>query len=531
MPNGSLKQSLAFLPPVLFVLFIIAFSVFFNMSVIDIRFQELDKTLYRIAHQQDLNKSLNMLAKYSIIKRRMERGYEDSADYAVESKVMAVIASDFLKDEPRNLSAWNYLNPIVRIGMNLLRVIMGKSQMAETEKIKDNQELEVAYFYERNRRYDKALSMYVSILKAKKHSSDIEAYIILHKGFCESMNGDMEKARASYEDVIARFADTEAAVTAWTLLDFINKVDDELTEIRKNQAPTIAYGKQLYLLMDYKNAITVFSEIEKSAKDPRVLSEAVFLKGRCHEELGEAALAVDNYRRLLNDYPETKWATEANRRVYILGEFYERDKQITQIAMARLQKYRDANFFDELNTFSGIMGEESKTTDKERVAQRASVRKALTKSDADVLDIIEKLDLSGEKAAEKEAVQAQKQQAEEFQQARKEMQKERLDVNAHPLRKPSFIGREIESKAKPLQGIYNAMLKRGADFSGALRVSFLIETDGKTSHVAIDPESDIQNDEFRDKVLTMVKSWSFPAIEPEYGPQKVTYPVVFKKSE
>jgi TonB family protein len=531
MSDGMLKKTVSLMPPVLVVLAILLVSVFFNMSVIDIRFQELDKTLYRIAHQQDINKSLNMLAKYSIIKRRMERGYEDSADYSVESKVMAVIASEFLKDDPRKLSAWNYFNPVVRISINVLRLLMGKAQIAETENIKDNQELEVAYFYERNRRYDKALSMYVSILKAKKHTPETESYILLHKGFCESMNGDLEKARVSYEDIIARFADTEASITAWKLLDFINKVDDELTVTRQSKDLSIGYAKKLYLLMDYKNAITVFSEVEKTAKDSGVIAEAVFLKGRCHEELGEAALAVDNYRRLLKEYPDTKWAMEANRRVYILGEFYERDKQITQIAMARLQKYRDANFFDELNTFSGIMGDESKATDKERVAQRESVRKALNKSDADVLDIIEKLDLSGEKAAEKEeAEQAQKQKAEAFKRAQKDMQKERLDVNAHPLRKPSFIGREIESKAKPLQGAYNLMLKR-TDFSGTLRVSFLIEADGKTSNVAIDPESEITNQEFREKVLSTVKTWTFPGIEPEYGPQKVTYPMVFKKSE
>lgn len=533
------KISLAFLPPLLLVLAIVTFSVLFNLSIIDIRFQELDKTLYKIAHQQDLNKSLNMLAKYSIIKRRMERGAETSEDYTVESKVMAVISGDYFKEEPRQLNRWNYIHPIARIGINAIRLLMGKSVQAEAEADKENKELEVAYFYERNRRYDKALEMYDNILKAKKHTPETESYIILHKGFCESMVGDLGKARDSYEDIIKRFPESEATVVAWRLLDFINTVDDELGEAKKGKAVTLPYAKKLYLLMDYKNAITVFSELENSLKEKSdagskaQIAEAVFLKARSHEEMGESGLAIENYRQLLKDYGDTPWALEANRRIFILGEFYERDKEITKIALARLKKYQDDNFFDELNSYSGII-EDNKVSEEARLKQREMVRKEISKADGDVLDAIEKLDLSGEMAAEQEmkaAEEAQKIEALKQAQA-KVMEKEMLDVNAHPLRKPSFIGREIKKKAVMLTTIYNQMLKKGADFSGTLKLVFSIESSGKTVNVAIDEESDIQDEEFREKVIQNVQTWIFPAIEEEYKtPQRVNYPIVFKKNE
>lgn len=526
------NSGFSLLPPILFVVLILGLSVLFNMSIIDVRMQELDKTLTRVSRQQDLNKSLNMLAKYSIIKRRMERGYEDADDYTIESKVMAVIASDFLKDQPRKLSTWNYIYPVVKISINAIRLLMGKSIVNETGNETDNRELEVAYFYERNRRYEKALDIYGSIIKAKKHTPEGEAYIILHQGFCQSMIGDLNKARASYEAIISRFPDSETAAVAWKLLEFINTVDDELQVTRGKVEATLEYGKRLYLLMDYKNAITVFSEIERKGGTDDRTAEAIFLKARCYEELGEVSMAVEDYKKVIKNKVAERWAKEANRRIFILGEFYERDKEITRIAMDRLKEYRDENFFDELNTFSGVMGEETKVTDELRVKQREQVRQALTEKDVDVLSIIDKLDLSGEEAAKKE-VEEQQQAAVEAKLKAKEMELKHqvLDVSLHPQRKPSFIAREIQKRCIPLQSLYNTRLKRGDDFSGTLKLVFSIEASGKTGNVQITEDSDIMTRQFRDEVLEQVGRWEFPAIEDKYGPQKVTYPIEFKKRD
>ncbi|OGJ90906.1 MAG: hypothetical protein A2268_09695 [Candidatus Raymondbacteria bacterium RifOxyA12_full_50_37] len=526
LKTSNLKWSL--IPPVLLIVTIISFSVLFNMSIIDVRFQELDKILYEVSHQQDLNNSLNMLAKYSIIKRRMERGSDNTEDYAVESKVMAIIAGDFLRDKPQEKSAWNHVYPVVRIGVNAIRLFMGKEIINETRVETDDKELEVAYFYERNRKYKKALDIYLSILKARKHSPQKESYIILHKGFCESMNGEFDKARSSYEEIIGRFPDSETAMVSWKLLDFLNTMDDSLKVIQKEGIRNIQYGKKLYLLMDYKNAIAVFADIEKKSRSDNDFAEVAFLKGRCHEELGENGLAIENYKTAIEKAPISSWAKDANRRILIIGEFYERDKQISQIAFNRLKEYRDENFFDELSTFSDIM-EESKATDKIRLQEREEVKKALSKGDMDVLSLIQNIDLSGEKAAQEEVKAAEKALA--LKVSKKEVAQEVLDVNMHPLRKPSFIQREIMKKIPPLKAMYNTILKRGADFQGTLKVSFAIEASGAVSHVRIEEDSDIQDAEFQRKILELVRAWTFPQIEDKYPSQTITYPIVFKKAE
>jgi tetratricopeptide (TPR) repeat protein len=348
------------------------------------------------------------------------------------------------------------------------------------------------------------------------------AYIILHKGFCESMLGNIDESRTSYEIIIARFPDSETAMVAWKLLEFINKLDDELKAAREApEVNSMAYGKRLYLLMDYKNAITVFTNLEKRRQ--ALAPEALFLKGRCHEELGESALALENYRKILSKYGRSTWAKEANRRMYILGQFYERDKEITELALKRLEEYRDERFFKELSSFTGIL-KETKVTDDLRIKQRKTVREALNKQNVDVLELIENIDLTGAKAAkEAEALEVKQRKT-------KDLNAGKLDPNMHPLRKPSFIAREITRKCVPLQSTYNRMLRSEKPFAGTLRLVFYIESNGRTSKVQISRDSDVLNQKFNAFVLEQVRDWRFPKIENRYLPLKVTYPILFTKN-
>ncbi|MBL8026272.1 MAG: TonB family protein [Fibrobacteres bacterium] len=526
----------AIIIPLLILTGIVVFTVLFNLSVIDIRYQELDSSLYKVAYQQDLNKSLSMLSKVSILKRRLETGSESAEEYALESKIMAVIGSDLLKESADKPSKWSYMRPVARVGMNGIRLLMGKGISSDDEKSKqDNKELEVAYFYERNRRYDKSLEMYKAILKAKKHSADMVAVIELHKGFCEAMSGDFTTARKTFEDVIAQNPDSETATVAWRLLDFMNTMDDERAAMSETGETSLEYGKKLYLLMEYRKAISVLADFATKSKNVTELAEAVFLKGRSHEELGDPAMAIDAYREVISKYGNSTFAQEANRRIYILGEFYERDKDITNIALQRLKEYKDESFFDELNTYSEIV-EESKVTDEARLKQREEVRKAIS-GNGDVLDVIDRLDLSGEKAVA-ESVKAEESRMAKAEDIRKTedakakiIEADKLDVNEHPMRKPSYLGREIKRRAVVLQNIYNGMLKRGEDFGGTIKLQFYIERDGTVTRTQIDPTSSLTNQQFKDKVTEQVQNWQFPAIEDGYGAQKVTYPITFQKTE
>ncbi len=535
--NKQGKSFFSFIWPFLILATIIAVTVMFNLAVIDLRYQELDNTLYKIAYQQDINKSLSMLSKVSILKRRLEKGTETAEEYALESKIMAVISSDLLTQPNTVESKFQYMRPVARLGLNAIRLVMGKSIESEVGKEEDNKELEVAYFYERNRRYDKALEMYAAILKAKKHTPVMRAVIELHKGFCEGMLADFTSARRSLEGVIAENPNSDEAAVAWRLIDFMNTIDDERTaSYAAGSSTTLEYGKKLYLLMDYRKAIAVFAELSAKLKVTDELAEALFLKGRSHEELGDPYLAIEAYREVISKYGRSSFAQEANRRIYILGEFYERDKEITNIALTKLKEYRDEGFFDELSTYSGIV-EESKITDDVRLKQREEVKKAIAGRGGDVLDVIDKLDLSGEKAVaeslkvEEERLAKASLKKKKEQAAADEIEKSALDVNEHPMRRPSYLGREIKRRAVVLQNIYNGMLKRGEDFSGTIKFQFYIERDGSVTRVTIDPSSDLVNATFNQRALEQVQQWKFPAIEEGYPAQKVIYPIIFQKGD
>ena len=77
-------------------------------------------------------------------------------------KDIKIVANDFLKEPTRKLNTLNYIYPVVKIGIKVIRFCMGKENVNEKELDHDNKELEVAYFYERNRRYEKSKEIYKS---------------------------------------------------------------------------------------------------------------------------------------------------------------------------------------------------------------------------------------------------------------------------------------------------------------------------------------------------------------------------------
>jgi TonB family protein len=154
-----------------------------------------------------------------------------------------------------------------------------------------------------------------------------------------------------------------------------------------------------------------------------------------------------------------------------------------------------------------------------------------------VLDVIDKLDLSGEKAvaeslkAEEDRIAKASINDKKEEAKAAEIAKTVLDVNEHPMRKPSYLGREIKRRSVVLQNIYNGMLKRGEDFGGTIKLQFYIERDGSVTRTQIDPTSNLTHQTFRDRVVEQVQNWQFPGIEEGYPAQKVTYPITFQKTE
>ncbi|MDD5675726.1 MAG: tetratricopeptide repeat protein, partial [Chitinivibrionales bacterium] len=341
----------------LIVVFLVL-TVGFTIDLSDVRMEEMNYLLGKVDASQDVSNTLGILGKYELIKKRMEGGEQNITNYQLEAKIAALVSGEQVAGEKNVWKKQVYRVP-VKFLLNAIRLALGKSIINPTEEDKIYHVLEIGYFWERNRKYTEANKVYNQVLSAPGLLPDMRAAVMVHKAFCHSMLSEYDISKALYEKVINLFPNTEAGQLSWKLLDFIESIERERAKVESEGMPDFDKAKQYYLLMNYRNSIKYYS-IFLSQKQPDTLTnEARYFKGRSHEELGESDEAIAEYTRVIRDDKSRQWAKEANRRMLMLGEFYEQRKQIAEEAKKQLAAYQDMAFVNKVAAYATIVSNNS----------------------------------------------------------------------------------------------------------------------------------------------------------------------------
>ena len=124
------------------LLFFLILTVLFNIGLIDVRFQEINYLLGKAAFDQDASNALGIVAKYELIRRRMEAGEESPENYELEARIQALISGDRFSEEEELSKKKKYLIP-VRIFLNSIRFALGKEFVSLQEENKIIKVLEI----------------------------------------------------------------------------------------------------------------------------------------------------------------------------------------------------------------------------------------------------------------------------------------------------------------------------------------------------------------------------------------------------
>ncbi len=333
------------------VILLFAFTVILNRDLIDIRISELNYLLGQAAHVEEAVNTLSIVSKYELIKRRIEHGEGKVANYTFEAKMLALTSEERFSvstdEKQKNLLP-------VRLILRGLRFILGKENINPVEDKEIFDLLEIAYYQERNRNYSEAIKKYDQVMLTKKEMRpEIHAVVLLHKAFCHSMLNEYEESKQIFELIINEYPNTEAGILAWKLLDFLRAIEKKREMLKQDELPTFDSGKQCYLLMDYESSIKLFSEFLKQEPDNPNSVEAHYFKGRSHEELGEVEEALEEYNRVIQLDENNRWALESNRRLFMLGRFYEQGEQIALNARHYLSDRQDNGFINNVEEYAG----------------------------------------------------------------------------------------------------------------------------------------------------------------------------------
>jgi len=331
--------------------------IFVNVELIVYREKEILFNLDIISKQLKDIKTTSLLARYKLIKNRIKNG-EQEKDYIIESRIQGLLNSTY--NSPINLDRNNIFlkKPIEFITKNYLKTIrffLGKKMPETIYADYNNPFLELAFFYERYRKYDKAIDVMNNVAKTKKNLSSFSwRFILLHSGFCYSMLSKYVLSRKSYKMLIRLYPGSNEAETAKLLLEYLDVLDKGTNSIVAQSIPKIEKAEKLYFLSSYKKAKFFYDEIIKSGNlSTSDHFRARFYRGRSSEELGYNDIAIDDYKNIIKNIPGSSWAKKSNLRLMVLGSFYGEGSYLVNFAKKTIRNPKEKRSFiviDEIKT-------------------------------------------------------------------------------------------------------------------------------------------------------------------------------------
>jgi len=319
------------------------------------------------AIQKNQNRAFLIRSKIKVLRQRMENLKETAADFLSESRMQQIInVEQSEKTTAKDKSGF----VLSRFFVGIIRTIMGKPWSLISKPIEKHDELEKAYLYEISRRYEQSIQVYEQLVKQKKYKdSSIKDYIQLHLAYCYTMLGQYSYSKSIYLSLLNSAGKKEIRELALNLLDFLIYSEKKLALLLKTGLTSLTRAERLYYYRDFKKAQKL---LKKYVKNKRAYNrqKAVYLLGRCEEEQGQLKKALMTYTEVILIRDNTFWAKMANRRLFIIGKFYRKNKKLTSFAKKKSSSYHDDAFFKKVDAIVKAVPETENTNKRSVISKK-----------------------------------------------------------------------------------------------------------------------------------------------------------------
>jgi len=347
--------------------------VVLNDVNLHIRIKELRIYMQKSNREDNNNDHIGLVMKYRLQKKIYENLLsQDEADIN-EIRVNSILAKT-MNEQNIYIDRYHYLSiPSVFI-INIFRKITDKEPIRNMWEDPANVYLAIAYYYERNNCFTKALEIYNSALKAEKYNTNTKASIILHQGYCNSIMGNYTAAREKYKYVTMNYSEKPVAITALILLRYLDGFKSELDRVIKDENDSVEKSEKLCRLIAYRDALDVITRIEGKNSTADQL-KIKYIKGMCYEGLSEKEKAIDTFQDIIIKNRNSPYARLANRRIYIAGSLAVNGEKLKNLALGNNDVIRDP-------VFDKILEQESKLVFPEGERNNALFQRELVKEES-----------------------------------------------------------------------------------------------------------------------------------------------------
>jgi tetratricopeptide (TPR) repeat protein len=239
----------------------------FNDVNIQIRMREVKLFLQRSNRSDNSIDHIGLVVKYRLHKEMYENRISNEEMNIAEVRVNSIL-SGLERDKNIPTVKYRYASVPVTYIINFIRYLIGMPPLREPDGDFETTGIDIAYYYERNRLYHRAIDEYLKILNGGVNDRTLKAGILLHKAYCYSILGDYDDAKRLYISVIKDYGDINVAVTAALLLRYLEGFRSEIERIAVTEKDSVEKGEKLYKLIAYRESLAVLDRVEKNA--PRV---------------------------------------------------------------------------------------------------------------------------------------------------------------------------------------------------------------------------------------------------------------------
>lgn len=315
-----------------FSLFLILFLFFAlaSQSIVSVKLQELR---FGILRDQLMNYELSS----QTLRERLKQMFLSKDDYMSEVKVN-ILESGIMNSETEGLDlkmSWQD-----RFGLyviNSVRFLNFKPALELEEQQKTIIRLQFAFYMERTRKYPIASKKYQELEDSITSSlSDEMAFTLLHHGYCLVMMGEREKAFLKLTKAIDLFSGTHYAENATLLISFLEEGEKKKEELKNKKRSPEELAYSLFQSGDYEETLKTLESLPNLTKDQS------YIKARSMEELGKTSNAVKEYIQLVKQKQNKEVAIRANRRLLLIGNFYQENKSLVAFSKEEANKLGDS---------------------------------------------------------------------------------------------------------------------------------------------------------------------------------------------
>ncbi|MBM9592781.1 hypothetical protein JWG41_20260 [Leptospira sp. 201903075] len=317
-----------------FFLFSLFFVLFFffalaSQSIVSVKLQELR---FGILRDQLMNYQLSS----QTLRERLKQMFLSKDDYMSEVKVN-ILESGIMNSETEGLDlkmGWQD-----RFGLyviNGVRFLNFKPALELEEQQNTIIRLQFAFYMERTRKYPIASKKYQELEDSITSSlSDEMAFTLLHHGYCLVMMGEREKAFVKLTKAIDLFPGSHYAENAGLLISFLEEGERKKEELKTKKKSPEELAYSLFQSGDYEETLKTLENLPVLTKDQS------YIKARAMEELGKTSNAVKEYIQLVKQKQNKEVAIRANRRLLLIGNFYQENKSLVAFSKEEANKLGD----------------------------------------------------------------------------------------------------------------------------------------------------------------------------------------------